>query len=163
MFFCTHAQRHGQLLRRVGAKTRKNRGAQTTTQSPPRAPALDQLSSNSQQAMWETSHQQVRVKSAAGSRARCLLPCLLSPSLSARLRIDSRPVSTFRRRCESLHCPAAPLLKCADELTPSRQIRTCYLKSGLRSLINRSASPSALSRCLICRGVLAGRTLPLKP
>lgn len=87
----------------------------------------------------------------------------LSPSLSACLRIDSRSVSTFIRRCESLHCPAAPLLKCADELTPSRQIRTCYLKSGLRSLINRSASLSALSRCLICRSILAGRTLPLKP
>ena len=42
--------------------------------------------SNSQQAMWETSHQQVRVKSAAGSQTRCLL--LLSPSpLSACLSL----------------------------------------------------------------------------
>lgn len=37
--------------------------------------------SNSQQAMWESSHQQVSVKSAAGSRPRCLQLFPLSPSL----------------------------------------------------------------------------------
>lgn len=96
--------------------------------------------SNSQQAMWESSHQQVSVKSAPGSRqSRCLQLFPLSPSFSGRLLIDSQSISTFfGRRCESLHCPAAPtLLKCADELTRSRQIRTCYLKSaGLGTLIN---------------------------
>lgn len=61
--------------------------------------------SNSQQAMWETAHQQVSVKSAAGSQTRCLLPLPLSRSLSARLLIDSQSISAFRRRCEPVHCP----------------------------------------------------------
>lgn len=66
--------------------------------------------SNSQQAMWEKSHQQVRVKSAAGSRPRCLRLCPLSPSLYGRLLIDSQSMSTFfRRRCEVLHCRRDPL------------------------------------------------------
>lgn len=67
--------------------------------------------SNSQQAMWENSHQQVRVKSAAGSRPRCLRLCPLSASLSGSLLIDSQSMSTFfRRRCDLLHCHRDPPL-----------------------------------------------------
>lgn len=109
--------------------------------------------SNSQQAMWENSHQQVRVKSAAGSRPRCLRLCPLSPSLSGSLLIDSQSMSTFfRRRCDLLHCHRDPpsLLKCADELTRSRQIRTCYLKSGdLGALINLRGPSMALCCCIM--------------
>lgn len=47
---------------------------------------------------------------------------------AACLSVDSASSCGFVPRCESVHCPAAPLLKCADELTPSRHIRTCYLK-----------------------------------
>lgn len=114
--------------------------------------------SNSQQAMWENCHQQVRVKSAAGSRPRCLRLCPLSPSLSGSPLIDSQSMSTFfRRRCELLHChrpPPSPLalslLKCADELTLSRQIRTSYLKSGgLGALINLRGPSAALCCCIM--------------
>lgn len=96
--------------------------------------------SNSQQAMWETTHQQVSVKSAAGQSGEVFF-LRLRPSLPVCLLTVGQCLR-FIRRCEALHCPAAPLLKCADELTPSRQIRTCYLKSGLRSLINRPTSLS---------------------
>lgn len=54
--------------------------------------------SNPQQAMWENCHQQVRVKSAAGSRPRCLRLCPLSPSHSGSLLIDSQSMSTFLDR-----------------------------------------------------------------
>lgn len=86
--------------------------------------------------------------------ARCLRLCPLSPSLSGSLLIDSQSMSTFfRRRCELLHChhrPPTPLLKCADELTRSRQIRTCYLKSGGRgALINLRGPRVALCCCIM--------------
>lgn len=106
--------------------------------------------SNSQQAMWENSHQQVRVKSAAGSRPRCLRLCPLSPSLCGSLLIDSQSMSTFFLdggvRCSIVTAtspapPPPPLLKCADELTRSRQIRTCYLKSGGPPRAHKPARP----------------------
>lgn len=100
-------------------------------------------------------------------RGVCCCSVRLRPSLAACLSIDSRPLCAFIRRCQSVHCPAAALLKCADELTPSRQIRTCYLKSGPRSLINHSAPLSvspwiclsvsvsvSLSRCVIWTSIL---------
>lgn len=105
--------------------------------------------------MWENCHQQVRVKSAAGSRPRCLRLCPLSPSHSGSLLIDSQSMSTFLDRgvsCSIVNASPPPpsLLKCADELTRSRQIRTCYLKSGgLGALINLRGPSVALCCCIM--------------
>lgn len=82
--FCTHAQ-----MTWLTFKTRKIQAFtaiymqrfqwMSTASSDPGSVSR---ASNSQQAMWESTHQQVSVKSAAGSQARCLLLFLrLRPSL----------------------------------------------------------------------------------
>lgn len=83
------------------------------------------------------SNQQVGVKSAAGAQSVRAAP--LSPS---GLTVVCPPGLDGGVR--AAHCPAALLLKCADELTSSRQIRTCYLKSTLHSPINLTGETVSL-------------------
>lgn len=52
--------------------------------------------------------------------------------------------------CSIVTATPPSLLKCADELTRSRQIRTCYLKSGgLGALINLRGPSMALCCCIM--------------
>lgn len=115
--------------------------------------------SNSQQAMWESTHQQVSVKSAAGSRTRCLLLFLcLRPSLcpspywqSVNLHVCREVLvgplsrgSSFEMRWWADTEPADPDL---------------LFEVGAPQSHKPLGLAVALSCCIMCTSILTGRLL----
>lgn len=77
-------------------------------------------------------------------------PCLRPSPAASLLTVSQCPrFLDGGVRCSIVTRPPS-LLKCADELTRSRQIRTCYLKSGgLGALINLRGPTVALCCCIM--------------